>query len=274
MTSIIMAIIHNFDVIGLLLILGSLVSVRKIILELPKGSILTKWKVLSVVIVLFIGGYLHVIYQHRFGDTFATEIVVSSLLLFGAIFVLMISTLSLQTTRDIRRMDVLELENTTDPLMGIRNRRYLDNKIIEEFKRFEHYETPFSVLMLDIDHFKAVNDNYGHDVGDEVLVTLGKSIREYIRENDCASRYGGEEIIVVCPSTKKADAFNLAQRIREHIESLTICDLNVTVSIGVAESSSRFKEANEIIKDADRALYIAKHNGRNCVVSYVDTPLV
>ena len=122
---IIMIVLRNFDILGLIIILASLISVRQIILELPKGLILIKWKVLSVVIIFFIGGYIHVIYEHRFGDGIATEMVVSSLIFFGAIFVFMISRLSLETTRDIRRMDVLEHENNTDTLMGIKNRRYL-----------------------------------------------------------------------------------------------------------------------------------------------------
>ena len=224
MTEILMSVVRNFDILGLLLILASLVSVRKIILELPEGLILTKWKILSVVIMFFIGGYIHVIYQHRFGDAMASEVVVNSLVFFGAIFVFMISTLSLQTTRDIRRMDVLELENTTDALMGIKNRRYLDTALHDEFTKYEHYGTPFSVLMLDIDHFKQVNDNFGHDVGDEVLRTLGRNIQGYVRENDCVSRYGGEEIVIVCPSTKENDAFNLAERLRMFIEELSVCD--------------------------------------------------
>ena len=131
--------------------------------------------------------------------------------------------------------------------------------------------------MLDIDHFKNINDSFGHDVGDEVLKTLGESIQGYIREDDCVARYGGEEIIVVCPSTKEDDAFNLAERLRKFIEELSVCDcakynsdadLHITVSIGVAECKAEVKEANEIVKNADTALYKAKNDGRNRVVLY------
>jgi len=272
-----MTIIHNLDIAGLLLILASLVAVRKIILELPKGSILIKWKILSIVIMLFVGGYLHLIYQHRVGDSVSSETVVSLLIFFGAIFVFMISTLSLETTRDLRRIGVLEHENITDTLMGIKNRRYLDTKLNDEFIKYENYSTPFSVLMLDIDHFKSVNDTYGHDVGDEVLKIVGERIQEYVRDGDCVARYGGEEIVIVCPSTTEDHAFNLAERLRIFIENLPVCsaekcntdsDLHITVSIGVSECNSEHKEANDIIKSADTALYKAKNGGRNCVVLY------
>ncbi|QSZ42021.1 diguanylate cyclase [Sulfurimonas aquatica] len=268
-------LVQNFDIIGLLLIMTALISVRKIILELPEGQVLRKWKILSLVIILFIGGYLHVIYQHRFGDGFASETVVSTLLLGGAIFVLMISMLSLETTRDIRRIDVLEYENSTDSLMNIRNRRHLDERVKEEFAKFEHFGVPFSVLMIDVDHFKKINDNYGHDIGDEVLRTLGQGIKNYVRDGDCVARYGGEELVVVCPSTSEEASTNLAERLRQFIEKMNIVDsqkhsnvsdLHITVSIGVAECSSDFKEAHEVIKCADNALYIAKNEGRNRVV--------
>lgn len=275
-----MIIIYNLDILGLLLILASLVSVRKIILELPKGSILTKWKFLSAVIMLFVIGYMFIIYQHRVDTTSSSEAAVFLLLFFGAVFVFMISTLSLETTRDLRRINVLEYENITDTLMGIKNRRYLDTKLHDEFLKYEHYGTPFSVLMLDIDHFKKVNDTYGHDVGDEVLKTVGYHIQEYVRTDDCVARYGGEEIVIVCPATKEEDAFNLAKRICEFIENLPVCspqkhdsdtDLHITVSIGVAECSSELQEAEEVLKNADKALYKAKNEGRNQVILYHHT---
>lgn len=278
MQEMISKIIHNFDVVGVIVMIASLVPVIKIIRILPTGWILKKWQIIGMLVILFIGGYVNIIYQHRFEDGIFSEEVVFSILLSGAIFVFMISTLSLQTTHDILRIDKLEHENTTDPLMGIKNRRYLDHKLKEEFSRCKRYRGVYmAVLMIDIDHFKNVNDNFGHDAGDEVLRSVGQGIDACVREHDCVARYGGEEIVVVCPSTEEKDAFALAERIRKYIETLVVCnsekyssisDLRVTVSIGVAGYSSEFKEVDKIVKNADTAMYRAKNEGRNRVIVY------
>lgn len=278
MQEIVSEIIHNFDVVGVIVMIASLVPIAKIISVLPAGWILKKWQIMGLFVILFIGGYMHIIYQHRFGGGVFSEEVVLFILLFGSIFVFMISTLSLQTTYDILRIDKLEHENTTDPLIGIKNRRYLDYKLKEEFSRCKRYrDVQMAVLMIDIDHFKNVNDNFGHDAGDEVLKSVGQGIDACVREYDCVARYGGEEIVVICPSTNEKDAFILAERIRQYIETLAVCnsekysdisDLRITVSIGVAGYSFEFKEADRIVKNADTAMYRAKNEGRNRVVVY------
>jgi len=124
------------------------------------------------------------------------DLIVPSVFFFGAGFVWLTATLSLHTAIDIRRVTVLEHENITDPLIGIYNRRYLDRRLQEEFIRARRYSLPLSVLLLDIDHFKRVNDAYGHQVGDLVLSYLGKLLLSAIRATDIIARYGGEEILI------------------------------------------------------------------------------
>ena len=186
----------------------------------------------------------------------------------------MVSILSLQTALDIKRIHTLELENVTDPLMNIRNRRYLEKRLEEEFAKAIRYNLPLSILMLDVDHFKRINDTFGHDIGDIVLKNLGGMIREFIRETDCAARYGGEEIMILSPSTDGTHAAYLAERLRKEIETSTIVpaepargikEVRITVSIGSAEYNADTGDVQSLVKLADKALYRAKSEGRNRV---------
>ena len=183
--------------------------------------------------------------------------------------------LSLETALDIRRVTVLEEENITDPLIGIYNRRYLDKRLEEEFKRAKRYNLPLSLLLVDIDFFKEVNDNFGHPVGDLVLRHWGGLILSVVRASDIVARYGGDEILVILPGAPLKDSHALAERIRKSIETHEIIldsehtikeNIRFTVSIGVACLTPKLVHVGEILKEADRALYRAKTKGRNCVV--------
>jgi len=198
-------------------------------------------------------------------------------LFFGALFVFIVSTLSLQTARDIKRIYTLEIENITDSLMSISNRRHLDQKLEDEFSKAARYDLAFSILMIDIDHFKYVNDAYGHDTGDIVLKRIGELIKALIRESDTVARYGGEEIMVLCPLTNGQHATWLGERLRLEIEQCDMLSsdikeneekLYVTVSIGVAEFSSDIFSVKDLVKRADEAMYQAKDEGRNRVCVY------
>jgi two-component system cell cycle response regulator len=126
---------------------------------------------------------------------------------------------------------------------------------------------------MDIDYFKAVNDNYGHDVGDEVLREFAKRIGANIRGIDLACRYGGEEFVVVMPETDAAFAYAVAERLRKSIETTPIQiggapgSINITISIGIAASEGEGDTADALLRRADQALYSAKRSGRNCVVA-------
>jgi len=157
---------------------------------------------------------------------------------------------------------------TTDPLTRLYNRRALYEHLDREFQRSQRYGNAFAVLLLDIDHFKRVNDTWGHAVGDRVLVAVSQIVRETVRQTDFVGRYGGEEFLVLAPETPHLNARVLAERIRARVEAGTRGGGDqrpaVTVSVGVASSDAvRTQHFEELIQLADDALYAAKHAGRN-----------
>jgi len=159
----------------------------------------------------------------------------------------------------------------TDPLTGLSNRRHCEDTLENEFKRAVRYQSSLSCLMLDIDHFKRVNDVYGHQAGDMVLKEAAQILKSNIRELDTAARWGGEEFIVLLPQTTKQDAMVLASRflsaISDHIFS-GIPNEHISASIGVAGIPDPSIDTGEKLLDAsDRALYEAKSKGRNRVAS-------
>lgn len=156
-----------------------------------------------------------------------------------------------------------------DPLTETGNRIALDNALHRELQLANRYQQALSLLMIDIDHFKHINDTHGHQVGDEVLRAVADAIKTITRETDMIFRYGGEEFVVVLSKTNADGAAIIAERIREHIDSLQTCietnAVHATVSAGV--SSLRGKEhIKELFERADQALYQAKRQGRNRIV--------
>jgi diguanylate cyclase (GGDEF)-like protein len=159
-----------------------------------------------------------------------------------------------------------------DALTGVYNRRFGDRRIREEFGRAVRVQAPLSLLMLDIDHFKTVNDAYGHMVGDKVLVAVAQTVMGAIREGDVLVRYGGEEFLCVLPGASRHDVGLVADRIRVLVSDAVVRnsgqELRVTVSVGTASyPNGSVADAEQLIKLADEAMYEAKATGRNRVVS-------
>ena len=160
----------------------------------------------------------------------------------------------------------------TDPLTGLYNRRYLDAHLASAVARASATEKPVCVLIFDIDHFKTINDTYGHDAGDDVLKDFSDRLKKGVRGIDLVVRYGGEEFILVMPETDAAFASGVAERLRCDVEKVPFAtrshtNIPVTVSIGIAEWRGASDSADALIKRADEALYAAKHAGRNRVVA-------
>jgi len=157
----------------------------------------------------------------------------------------------------------------TDSLTDLYNRRYFYMILDNEFERAKRYQTPLSLIMMDIDHFKTVNDEFGHLVGDDVLRSMSEICKELLRQSDNMFRYGGEEFMIILPGTKQEEAFNVAERIRATIEKAVIItkkgNVKITISIGVSEYGEKYSEPSEFIESADRTMYEAKKAGRNCV---------
>lgn len=263
-------------IIGAGILILSLVPIRKLINQLPQGVMRRNWCILSCLIFFFIIGYF--IYALVLGshDISLADIVVSLIFFFGACFVWLVNVLSLKTALDVRRISWLEHENITDSLVDVYNRRYFDRRVEEEFERAYRYGLPLSILLLDVDHFKSINDTYGHQAGDFVLKNIGRVLMDTVRNTDIVARYGGDEICVIATVTGRESTVELAERLRSLVDATDIVPvdegkgrhlIHVTVSIGVAALDRDIKTAGELLKRADIALYCAKSQGRNRVVA-------
>ncbi|MBJ7312525.1 diguanylate cyclase [Rugamonas sp. CCM 8940] len=169
----------------------------------------------------------------------------------------------------------LRQQSVIDPLTELYNRRYMDEVLKREQLRANRRQSPLSVILLDLDHFKRVNDTYGHDTGDLLLRKVGEVLRNSIRAVDVACRFGGEELVVILPDCDLAAAVQRAEAIRAAVAGIDIRAkgqlVTVTASIGVATSSGQSDEADALMRCADAALYTAKQSGRNRVVSALST---
>jgi diguanylate cyclase (GGDEF)-like protein len=175
---------------------------------------------------------------------------------------------------ELKRTNKL-LENlaTTDGLTGAYNHRFFYQKLNEEYERAKRYNSSLSLVMLDLDFFKKINDKYGHVVGDSVLSEMAKIVMSIIRKNDIFARYGGEEFVLLLPHTEAHGAFQEAERIRKAIENHHFEHLekrgDVTISLGIVTYPSKYiLNAEDMVKLADAALYEAKRLGRNRTIHY------
>jgi diguanylate cyclase (GGDEF)-like protein len=165
----------------------------------------------------------------------------------------------------------VEIDAATDALTGHWNRRALDDVLKQQVERRAASGRPFSILMLDIDFFKNINDEFGHMVGDDVLRAFAQRLREFLRSADVCARFGGEEFVVVLPETSLATAMEVGQRIRKGIAQAPLLNkprVQATVSIGVA-TMEKEQSINELFAAADAAVYLAKNEGRNQVRSHM-----
>jgi diguanylate cyclase (GGDEF)-like protein len=170
--------------------------------------------------------------------------------------------------RNAELLDRLRAQATIDPLTGCHNRRGFDEILDLEFSRARRYNRPLSLVLLDIDHFKRVNDEFGHEVGDYALQRIGRAVRHTFRSTDSACRFGGEEFALIFPETGKDEAERLAERLRVLIETLppnAEVPRALTASFGVAAYPDDGRDIGALIRSADRALYLAKAQGRNRV---------
>lgn len=169
--------------------------------------------------------------------------------------------------------DQLSIDATTDSLTGAFNRRFFDGRYKAEFGRAQRHETPFSLLMLDIDFFKDYNDTYGHPAGDRVLIQVVNAIKLQLnRATDVLTRYGGEEFAVILPDCDAEGSHTMAEKLRQAVATLNIPHANsrvadyITLSIGVSSVQAGTQcSAACLLESADSALYNAKRSGRNCV---------
>ncbi|WP_319405485.1 cache domain-containing protein [uncultured Desulfosarcina sp.] len=173
---------------------------------------------------------------------------------------------------NLKLRERLQELSVRDPLTGLYNRRYMQETLEREIKRAQRTSKPIGIIMLDVDHFKAVNDTYGHDAGDVVLKTLARFLTINLRGEDVACRYGGEEFILIMPGLSLTDSEHKAEHMRQEIENTLRVQyldksLSITVSIGVAAFPEQGGHADHLITQVDEAMYAAKTTGRNRIVT-------
>ena len=178
---------------------------------------------------------------------------------------------------NLRNQERLKLDGLTDAVTGIPNRRFFDRRLAEEIGRWKRRNEPLALILADIDHFKQVNDRYGHQAGDSTLALVAQWLGEGLRGCDVLARFGGEEFVLLLPNTTSLQASMIAERLRQRIAGAAVAleggaSLTVTASFGVAaiteeKAVERRDAATTIVRRADRALYAAKSGGRNRVVA-------
>jgi diguanylate cyclase (GGDEF)-like protein len=168
---------------------------------------------------------------------------------------------------NLRNLAVAEIRAATDGLTGLPNKRAVTDALKRTFAQAAMTKAPLGLLLLDLDHFKQVNDQYGHAAGDQVLASVGAALRSVLRNRDFAGRNGGEEFAVLLPDTDIAAALETAERVRAAIAEITLpgTDVPVTVSVGVAGFPDHANTLERLERLADAALYVAKRQGRNRV---------
>jgi diguanylate cyclase (GGDEF)-like protein len=172
----------------------------------------------------------------------------------------------------VRNAEILEKLATTDSMTGLFNRRHFLSLAEAEWSRFQRYQRPLSVLAIDIDHFKSVNDRYGHAVGDQAIVSVADACQQGRRASDLVGRFGGEEFVMLLPETDQAQAMIVAERLREavaaHVLYVHKVQFRLTISIGVAQATVSMSGIDALLRAADQALYQAKAEGRNRTVQW------
>jgi len=163
-----------------------------------------------------------------------------------------------------KELEALKKQAFIDYLTGLKNRRSIQKALEDYFRDYKNYGYPFSVIMMDLNNFKEINDKYGHLVGDCILKEIGEILRKYLRAKDAVGRYGGDEFLIILPGVKFENAIGIARRLKLVIENQTFhCDdkeLKISASFGVIEVSDKFNSPEEILKEVDKKLYEAKNS--------------
>lgn len=202
------------------------------------------------------GGEWWQILLNRFAAIFAILVIA----IFGYVFL----------SRQLQLEEQIRKQADTDELTGVASRRYLLAELEARLLEANRYQRPFSLFLIDVDHFKNINDQFGHQVGDSMLKMIADVCLRSIRKVDTFGRYGGEEFLVVCPNTGSSEAKLLAERMRQSVSEASLggehTALRVTISIGIASSEDWSESSYDLIGLADEAMYAAKGRGRNQVV--------
>ncbi len=179
------------------------------------------------------------------------------------------TSLNMRLIEQVKKIDLmnqqLEVLAATDPLTGLQNRRAFEHMLGQELAMLKRRSTPLSVLIIDVDHFKLINDNHGHATGDKILMIIATILTSSARNMDAVCRIGGEEFAIILPDTDKASALEVAERMRATVASADLLNTSVTISLGAATLLNG-ENASSLFVRADKAMYLAKQKGRNRVI--------
>jgi diguanylate cyclase (GGDEF)-like protein len=256
---------------SVVLFLSSLLPIRWICAMLPRGRARSTWLVMGALLTLAAAGiaiFLRI--NTTEGPDHYEDWVVSLVFLAASIFVFTVSTLALHTARDLSRIADLEREAIIDPVTELFNRRHIMAVLDAQCQYSSKHNSPFSILLIDVDNFKAINDTFGHRTGDIVLKELGRVIAQIIPDSRAIGRYGGEEFLIILPQSASSEAWRIAEGLRKAVQSTKIASRHApinspTISIGIATAFGWKETSEDLIEIADEALYSAKAAGRNCV---------
>jgi len=235
-------------------------------------SALTLGKIITVLEVLLIAAvYFYLGRVRSLESIFSIAELGEMIILFVPVLLVGYVTTLLAADIQYAREELILLSDT-DEMTGLKNRRAFKSELSNEIKKGARYKRPFSLMMLDADNLKQVNDQYGHGTGDKLIVTLARTIQESLRSTDVLARYGGDEFIVMLPETNASRTIEVAERIRSAVENTSFnADgdrVSSTLSIGISCFPDDCGDSDEIINRADQALYESKRKGRN-TVSYL-----
>ena len=265
-------IVLQFIVVsGIVLLLSALVPIKRIYAMLPSGATRTIWVYLGSLICLSSAGYLLFLrLNSQEGPDHHEDWLIALVFLTAATVVFIVCLLSHSTAKDVARIASLEVAATIDPVTELFNRRHIMSLLAKECTRSIRDKSPFSILLIDIDSFKKINDTYGHQTGDYVLKELATLIASVEWPLKTVGRYGGEEFLVLFPDTPSSQAAQIAESMRSIVEAASISlngehIVSPTVSIGVSTAYGWQESPGDLIAIADEALYTAKSTGRNRV---------
>jgi diguanylate cyclase (GGDEF)-like protein len=257
-------IVQIVIIIAFVILLASFQPLSRIHKMLPTGATRRAWSALAVIISFCATGFLVFLSINIMeGPDHHEDWLISFMFLGASLFVFIVCNVSHTTARDVCRIASLELAASIDPVTNLYNRLHMMSLLDTECSRSSRDKSPVSVLLLDIDSFKEMNDRYGHAGGDVVLARMGEIIKASVPNGRYVGRYGGDEFLVILPHAASAQAFAIAERVRSAIENSQLSyagepAMSLTASIGVATGFGWQECAQELVALADEALYAAK----------------
>ena len=268
--------------LGILLLLGASFRAHRLIRILKERG---PWPSFRNLFFFFLIGYAVYFVFLVTGKPFQRDLIVGEVFFLSALFAIMVVGFAYRTVHEVMRLNELEQLANTDELTSLYNRRAIMRIMEEEYWKARRFGFPLSIAMVDIDHFKRINDTYGHIAGDEVLRSLAFALQDGLRKIDVVGRWGGEEFLCILPSTPQEGAVVTAKRIRKLVTDLRFrvkgpTELeavppgeeippdaeSITVSVGITTVDDRVRNPTEALMTADAALFQAKQNGRDQAV--------